>query len=233
MNGQKSTWQNVLSGVPQGSVLGPVLFLLFINDIDSEVNDKQIIKKFADDTKIAQVIEGPECAARLQESLDKLCEWARRWGMAFNVAKCHVMHVGRANPSYQYTMNGTVLKVSEEERDIGVTINRNLKPANQCQKAAQTAFTVLNQILKAFHYRDRHLFVSLYVQYVRPHLEFAVAAWAPWNQADIHCLERVQMKAVQAVTGLKGKSYEERLAELKMPSLQARRREIDMVQTFR
>ena len=213
--------------------MGPVLFLLFINDLDEAATNSQLLKKFADDTKVAQVIEGPDSATELQSSLDRLCNWATNWGMAFNVAKCHVMHVGRANPGYQYSMNGTVLKISEEERDIGVTVTKNLKPSKQCQKAAQTAFTVLNQILRAFHFRDRNMFVSLYVQYVRPHLEFAVAAWSPWTQADIDCLERVQIKAVKAVSGLKGKSYEERLAELKLPSLQARRAEIDLVQTFR
>ena len=233
VNGQKSDWQRVLSGVPQGSVLGPILFLLFINDLDEEVAADQIVKKFADDTKIAQVIEGPDSAASLQNTLDRLCSWARKWGMAFNTSKCHVMHVGRANPSHQYKMNGKVLTVSEEERDIGVTVTRNLKPSKQCQKAAQTAFTVLNQILKAFHYRDRHIFKGLYVQYVRPHLEFAVAAWSPWTQADTHCLERVQIRAVKAISGLKGQTYEERLAELNLQSLQNRRVEIDMVQTFK
>ena len=233
VNGQKSTWQDVLSGVPQGSVLGPVLFLLFINDLDGEVTVEQIMKKFADDTKIAQVIEGPESVVYLQNSLNRLCDWASKWGMAFNVAKCHVMHVGRANPAHQYTMNGSLLKTSDEERDIGVTVSKNLKPTNQCQKAAQTAFVVLNQILRAFHFRDRRMFVSLYIQYVRPHLEFAVAAWAPWTQADIQCLERVQIRAVKAVSGLKSQTYEGRLAELKLPSLQARRREIDMTQTFK
>ena len=203
------------------------------NDLDNEVGEEQILKKFADDTKLAQVIDGPENAQSLQNSLDRLCNWAKKWGMAFNVTKCHVMHVGRANPAYQYSMNGTILKTSEEERDIGVTVAKNLKPTSQCQKAAQTAFIVLNQILRAFHYRDRHLFISLYLQYVRPHLEFAVAAWAPWTQADIHCLERVQIKAVKAVSGLKSQTYEGRLAELKLPSLQDRRREIDMTQTFK
>ena len=86
VNGKKSGWQRVLSGVPQGSVLGPVLFLIFINDLDKMAIESQIIRKFADDTKIGQVIEGPEGAKELQETLDRLCQWAVDWGMAFNVA---------------------------------------------------------------------------------------------------------------------------------------------------
>ena len=140
--------------------------------------------------------------------------------MAFNVAKCHVMHVGKNNPRYQYHMLGEALETTEEERDIGVTVTVNLKQSRQCQKAAQTAHTVLAQILRAFHYRDRHVYISLYKQYVRPHLEFAVAAWAPWTKTDIECLEKVQMKAVKSVSGLRGRTYEERIQELGLPSLQ-------------
>ena len=219
--------------MPQGSALCPVLFLLFINDLDSAVTVRQTIKKFADDTKIMQVIETGDDAAELQHSLDNLYEWARTWGMAFNEAKCHVMHVGRYNPRHVYHMNGIRLEVSDKERDIGVTTSDNLKPAQQCKKAAQTASAVLAQITQAFHYRDRHVFFSLYQQYVRPHLEFAVAAWSPWTQADIQCLEMVQQRAVRAITGLRATTYEDKLKELGMPSLQERRTEIDMVQNYK
>ena len=233
VNGKLSGWKKVLSGVPQGSVLGPVLFLLFINDLDMEVTEKQIIKKFADDTKIAQFIESPGDAAELQDTLNRLCAWADRWGMQFNTAKCHVMHIGRNNPRNVYSMNGVQLAETTEERDIGVTVSCNLKPAQQCRKAAQTASVVLGQITRAFHYRDRRVFLNLYKQYVRPHLEFSVAAWSPWTKEDIETLEKVQKRAVKAVSGLRSSSYEERLVELKLPSLQERRREIDMVQTYK
>ena len=153
--------------------------------------------------------------------------------MEFNVAKCHVMHVGRTNPGHNYTMNGTALGNTDEERDIGVIVSSSLKPSKQCKKSAQVASTVLGQILRAFHYRDRHIFLSLYVQYVRPHLEFAVAAWAPWTKEDIECLERVQRRAVRAMSGLKGQTYEEKLQELKLSSLAERRKEIDMTEVFR
>ena len=92
---------------------------------------------------------------------------------------------------------------------------------------------MLAQITRSFHFRDRHVFLNLYQQYVRPHLEFAVAAWSPWNQADIDGLEAVQRRAVRAISGLRGATYKEKLAELGLPSLQARRMEIDMVQTYK
>jgi hypothetical protein len=153
--------------------------------------------------------------------------------MAFNVQKCYVMHIGRHNPKHEYKMNGEKLSVTENERDIGVIISNSLKQAEQCRKAAQTASAVLAQIQRAFHYRDRFTYVSLYKQYVRPHLEFATQAWAPWNQGDIDVLERVQERAVKAVSGLQGRSYHERLKELGLKSLVERREEADMVLTHK
>ena len=173
------------------------------------------------------------CLNNIGRTLDKLCKWAKTWGMAFNVDKCHVMHLGLHNQKQEYQMDGCKLGTTECERDIGVLIRNNLKPSQQCKNAAQTAGAVLAQITRSFHYRDKVVFKNLYQQYVRPHLEFAVAAWAPWLQADIDCLEAVQKRAVKVISGLRASTYEERLRELGLPSLQDRRLEIDMVQTYK
>jgi hypothetical protein len=233
VQGKYSSWREVLSGVPQGSVLGPVLFSIFINDLDETATAKQFLKKFADDTKLGQIIEQASDTAELQATLNRLCDWASTWGMAFNVQKCHVMHVGRNNPRAEYTMNGIKLAATEMERDVGVVVCSDLKQAEQCRKAAQTAGAVLGQIHRAFHYRDRHTYLNLYKQYVRPHLEFAAPAWSPWNRGDIVCLEKIQERAVKAVSGLRGRTYSERLKELDLPSLEERRREADMVQVYK
>jgi ribonuclease P/MRP protein subunit RPP40 len=108
-------------------------------------------------------------------------------------------------------MNNQQLATTEDERDIGVCVSKNLKPSAQCAQAARTAQTVLSQLTRAFHYRDRYIFKKLYVQYVRPHLEFAATAWSPWLEADKAGLEKIQQRAVAMVSGLKGKTYEERL----------------------
>jgi hypothetical protein len=233
LNGACSGWENVLSGVPQGSVLGPILFLVFINNLDAMAHLSTEIKKFADDTKLAQEIKSAADNGHLQASLDRLTEWAETWGMSFNVSKCKVMHIGQRNPGHEYTMMGKKLAATNEERDIGVTVSSSLRPSAQCNKAAGTATAVLGQISRAFHYRDRHTFVGLYKQYVRPHIEFAVQAWSPWTLQDREVLEKVQKKVVGMVSGLRGRTYEEKLEELGLTTLEERRHQADMVQVYK
>jgi ribonucleases P/MRP protein subunit RPP40 len=196
----------VESGVPQGMVLGPPLFSIYIDDLEEEIERRRLdvlVMKFADDTKGAKIIQGPEDRDKMQEALDCLCQWAEKWGMAFNYKKCKVMHVGKNNPNYEYSMGGTLLSTTEEEIDVGVTISKNLKPSAQCTKAAGTATSVLNQLRRNFHYRDRHTFIKLYKQYVRPHLEFSTPAWSPWLTGDKEVLEKVQEKEARTRRNVK------------------------------
>ena len=102
------------------------------------------------------------CLNNIGRTLDKLCKWAKTWVMAFNVDKCHIMHLGLHNQKQEYQMDGCKLGNTECERDIGVLISNNLKPSQQCKNAAQTAGAVLAQITRAFHYRDKVVFKNLY-----------------------------------------------------------------------
>ena len=108
-----------------------------------------------------------------------------------------------------------------------------MKLTKQCQKAAQTASSVLGQITRAFHYRDRNTFIKLYKQYVRPHLEFAVTAWSPWTEADKACLEKVQRRAVKMISGMACNDYMDRLAELGMETLEEKRHRMVMAQVYK
>jgi hypothetical protein len=233
VDGEMSAEEDVKSGVPQGTVMGPPLFTVYIDDIDFYAQLVRLFVKFADDGKGMKEIRSRKDAEEMQAALNSLFEWATLWGMAFNVDKCKVMHMGRNNPGYDYYINGTKLKVVNDETDVGVIIQNNMKPAKQCQKAANTAAAVLKTVQRNFHFRDKNVFVRLYKQYVRPHLEFAIPAWSPWQENDKQILEAVQIKAVKWVTGLVGDTYEERCKELGLQTLETRRWEQDMTQTFK
>ena len=226
LNGEMSLWAAVLSGVPQGSVLGPLLLLIFINDLDMSGTEAEIILKFADDTKIAQRIRNDEDRRSLQAALEGLTNWANLWGMSFNVQKCKVMHVGHANPGHDYHMSDINLASTKEERDLGVIMSTNLKPCPQCAKAARTAQMVLGQLGRAFYFRDKYVFVRLYKTNVHPNLEFAGQAW---SVADKDILENVQRRAVRMVSGLKSAEYKERLKELDITNLEEKRHQADMM----
>ena len=233
LNGCFSSWLPVTSGVPQGSVLGPILFIIYINDIDLAVATSSIfLFKFADDTKGIKEIKGESCARELQEALNNLFAWSEEWQMLFNADKCHIIHLGRTNPNFPYSINGTGLVVVEEEKDLGVLIHKSCTPSSQVAKAAKKANSVLGQLMRAVSYRDRFTYIRLYKEFVRPHLEYAVQTWCPWLQRDIDLLEDVQKRAVRAVSGING-SYAEKLSTLNLPSLTARRERGDMIQTFK
>ncbi len=110
IEGEASDWARVTSGVPQGSVLGPVLFLIYINDIDA--NLISTIGKFADDTKIYKNVSSAEAVQKLREDLEKLGNWANDWQMSFNTDKCSVIHLGNKNLKHRYSLCGSVLRDS-------------------------------------------------------------------------------------------------------------------------
>jgi len=129
-----SSWRLVLSGVSQGSVLGPLLFLIFINDLD--LNLLGTILKFADDSKIFGKAITRADRLQLQLDLDALCTWAEDRQMKFNISKCKVMHTGLRNTNCSYFMNGQLLNSVAEHKDLGVIISSNLKVADHCHTPA-------------------------------------------------------------------------------------------------
>ena len=233
LNGKSSRTTDVKSGVPQGSVLGPLLFIIYIEDIDACATAISIINKFADDTKLGQALSDPDSHTKLQQCLDKLGDWASTWCMSFNEKKCTVLHCGRNNPQHTYSLNGVPLAPTTSERDVGIIMCHNLKPSDHCATVAGRARHILGQISRTFHYRDKKTFLKLYTTFVRCHMEFAAPAWSPWLLGDIAKLESVQEQAVRMISGLTSTNYNDKLMELGIESLEVRRRKFDMVETYK
>ena len=125
VNGKLSSWSLVLSGIPQGSVLGPILFVIFINDLPDQI--RSTVKIFADGTKIFRALHDPEDYSYLQDDLDRLVEWSQLRQLHFNDSKCKVLHMGNSNPSHCYTMSNIPLTKTAEEKDLGVIMDNELK----------------------------------------------------------------------------------------------------------
>jgi len=239
LNGAESDWADVLSSVVQGSVLGPILFLIYINDIDAALveNDNDIyISKFADDTKVGREVNNANDAAKLQICIDNLVQWCRDWGMSLHPDKCVVLHFGLKNPQIDYYIANSKIKTESIARDLGIYISNTGETSAHVEKITKKAHAMLSQIHRATIVRDRQTVMAMYKSFVRPLLESSAPAWNPSKRGDIDALERVQRRATRMINDKNWPSnptYEERLQLLGIQSLESRRLRGDLIETYK
>ncbi|KAK2182626.1 hypothetical protein NP493_344g00017 [Ridgeia piscesae] len=153
--------------------------------------------------------------------------------MLFNFGKCKCLHTGHGNEDAQYTMGGTVLNTTLKERDLGLTISADMKVSGQCGIAAAKGNQIIGLIRRYIAYKEKELIMPLYKTIVMPHLEYCTQAWKPYRKKDIDMLERVRRRATQIIPKLRNISYEMRLKECVLTTLESRRLRADQIEVFK
>jgi hypothetical protein len=231
INEEISEWKEVISGIPKGSVLSPIMFVLYINDLPSSVDSVAYL--FADDTKIFRIINNfPET---LQDDLKQLEKWSENWLLKFHPEKCKHIHMQREKePNAQkYKLLGNEIERVSEEKDIGVTIDEELTFEKHAQEKSKKANSTFAAIRRSFKYLKVDTFLPLYKSMVRSHLDYANSVWAPYKKGIIDQIESVQKRATKQIPALRNLSYKERLQKLKLPTLAYRRIRGDLIEAYK
>ena len=236
INGKSSKWSDVLSGIPQGSILGPLLFIIYINDLPGVVGS--VCKLFADDCKLYRNIESEADMMELQEDIERLCKWSRDWLLGFNIKKCKVISFGNIHFEIEYSLtdsenNSHTLSLEDSECDLGILFKKNLKFDEHIDKVVNKVNRISGLIRRKFTHIDKSTFLTLYKSLVRSHLDYGNLIYYPTTKKCKQILENAQRRATRLVPELRGMSYEERLMELNLSTLEYRRRRYDIIQVFK
>ena len=210
MGQSESSWRLV---VPQGLVPGPVLFNIFISDLDEGV--ECAVSKLADETKRGEVADTLEGCAATQQDLGRLESWAGRNEMRYNKGKRRDLYLGKNNTRYQYRLGTDLVDSSAGKRDLAVLVDSRVTMSQHCKKANG----ILGCIRRGVVSRPKRVLLPLYSALVRPHLQYYVQFWAPPFK-DRELLERIQRRATKMMKGLEHLPYQERLTELGLFSLE-------------
>jgi len=236
VNGKSSSWRPVTSGIPQGSVMGPIMFVLYINDLPDSLKNNSELFLYADDTKIFRKIKCQEDCKKLQEDIECMKNWSDTWLLRFHPDKCKYMRIGTAKvDDFQYKLHHDleVMDKSKAEKDVGVTIDENLSFEKHMTDKINKANSVLGAIRRSFQYLDNKTFKLLYTSMVRPLLEYANPVWSPYKIKHVDMLENVQRRATKLMHGMEELSYPERLKKIGLPTLTYRRHRGDMIEVYK
>jgi hypothetical protein len=225
LEGVKSTTAHVDSGVPQGTVLGPLLFWCHINDLPDTV--KSQVRLFADDCLLYRPIRSIQDHIALQDDLKALEIWASSWGMHFNAKKCYILSINNRS-SHFYELNKHILQQVEENPYLGVTISSNLNWDTHIHKIVKKANCTLGFIRRNLKHCPITCRKTAYLALVRSTLEYSSVVWDPHLAKHIDKIERIQRQAARFITG-DYRSQDEgcvssMLKTLELQSLQDRRK---------
>ena len=216
--GESSPLLPVLSGVPQGSILGPILFLVYINDLPSAISYSSAYL-FADDTKFIKSITSFNDSVQLQRDIDSLSSWCRTWNLSLNQDKCAVMRISLRSHTdpHSYTINNSNIKISSNQRDLGIIISHNLSWDAHYSYICANAYRALNFIRRNITFSSpQHLKKSLYLSLVRSKITYCSQLWRPMYIKDIKCLENVQRRATRFIIPSSAAGYKDRLIQLNL-----------------
>ena len=245
VNKNTSSWRPVTSGVPQGSVVGPTMFVGYINDMPDCINthdapaplsasDQTLLYMFADDTKIYRTIRTIADRLTLQQDLHCLRLWSLDSLLEFQPPKCRAMSLGNQDiDKPNYKLGEADIEWCTSEKDIGVTIDDKLSFDNHITNQINKATRVMGAIRRSFTYLEEHNFTLLFKALVRPHLEYAHAVWNPHLRRQINSIENVQRRATKQIPGFAQLSYSDRLKRLNLPTLAFRRLRGDVIECFK
>ena len=235
VDGMTSDPAPVTSGVPQGSVLGPVLFLLFINDLPKAVKSKT--RLFADDCIIYQEIRSRTDCQQLQEDLISLAKWEQDWGMSFHPEKCSVLRVSRSRKpiTFDYSLKGHTLKTEEDTRYLGCELSSTLSWKKHIDKAVKKANSTLGFLRRNLRVTSEATKTAAYSSLVRPSIEYCSSVWNPHTQELKHRLEMVQRRAARYTTNRyrNTSSVTSMLEHLQWETLESRRTKADITMLYK
>jgi hypothetical protein len=235
IDGKNSKWLPVLSGVPQGSILGPLLFLLFINDIPSYLKYSKIMM-YADDAKIYLPVNDIQDCDKLQKDLNYIIQWSEMWKMKLNVAKCKIISVVHKinNLAYDYNINGITLERCKHIKDLGIIINDKLSWSMHVQSLVCKANRVMGLIKRTMGYNAApDVNKQLYISLVRSLLEYGTPVWGGMTVHDTVLIERIQRSATRYILSFPNLDYRERLMQLNIIPLTYRREYLDLCLFFK
>ena len=216
----------VESGVPQGTVLGPLLFLIYSADLSNTVMHSKL-SMYADDTKLYKAINDENDCVLLQNDLTLVSEWANLWQMKLNPEKTKVLSIGNISRNYEYKLDNNAIEHVNHMKDVGVIIQSNLKFTMHCVNVSRKAYYVIKTIFTTFRNHDVNFYIKMYQCYARPVLEYSSQIWSPALKCNIDRTEKVQRYFTRRIC-TNNMTYNERLIYLKLDSLEARRIKMDL-----